>query len=305
MPEPDLFWRRSNLGYRMFAANDRFIREKLDAVRASGFVGISDALLTLFVSIDPHGTRVSDIALRAGLTKQSVVELIDRAEKLDFAERSVDPDDRRARIVRFTPHGEALSARLRAALTEAEQGLIASAGPDFVAVFKARFGAYSAMPVGDASVVGEADGSRDQAEWRSGNAGRVLALASRRFAREALSRVQVHGYREVGEGLLALFRNLDLGGTRLTELAARAHMTKQSMRELADRAEALGFIARFTDAVDRRAKVITFTEPGRVLLGALGNGVAQAEVETGRIVGAKFLAETKTRLAAYAGSPTR
>ena len=87
----------------------------------------------------------------------------------------------------------------------------------------------------------------------------MLALASRRFARDALKVVHQHGWREVNEVLLALFRNLDLQGTRLTDLAARAQMTKQSMRELVDRAEKLGLVAREPDSLDRRAKTIVFS----------------------------------------------
>ena len=304
MREDNAAWRRENLGYRLFAANDRFLRDKLRVVAAGGFPDISDALLALFVNVDPGGTRVTEIARRAGLAKQSVTELVNRAEYLDLVGRASDPDDLRARIVRFTPQGNRVVERLRQAIDEAESACRAIVGTGFADEFKARFGAYSVLPVEGGEIVGDATGLRAGSAWRGGNVGRVFALASRRFAREALGRVHARSYREVGEGLLALFRNLDLDGTRLTDLAARAHITKQSMRELVDRAETLGFVARCLDAKDQRAKIIAFTGKGRTLLDTLGEGIAGAEVEASRIVGADFLTETKLRLSAYAAPPT-
>ena len=169
----------------------------------------------------------------------------------------------------------------------------------FASEFKHRFGAYSALPVGESGVVGTASGGRSEAAWHSGNVGRVLALASRRFARDALSHVHRRNYREVTEVMLALFRNLDLEGTRLTDIAARAHMTKQSMRELVDRAEARGFIKRRSDPDDRRAKIIGFTGSGLAMLKEMRIGLAAAEAAAGAIVGEEFLAETRLRLIDY------
>ena len=69
------------------------------------------------------------------------------------------------------------------------------------------------------------------------------------------------GHVGIGEAMLSLVRNLDLAGSRLTDLAARAHITKQSMRELVDRGEALGIVERAPDDDDKRAKLVRFTPP--------------------------------------------
>jgi len=52
-------------------------------------------------------------------------------------------------------------------------------------------------------------------------------------------------------------------GLRLTDLAARAGMTAQSMGELVDDLEAKGYLARRPDPSDRRAKRIYLTERGQ------------------------------------------
>jgi DNA-binding MarR family transcriptional regulator len=52
------------------------------------------------------------------------------------------------------------------------------------------------------------------------------------------------------------------GGSRLTELADRARMTKPSMLELVDGLEQRGYVERTPDASDRRAKIIRLTPRG-------------------------------------------
>ena len=302
MAETNAAWRKQNLGYRLFAANDLFVREKLASVQSAGFEGVTEALLSLFVNLDPSGTRVTEIAARAGLTKQSMVELIDRAEKLGTAVRNVDPADKRARIVRLTPPGTRLFQCLQRGISAAEQRFASIASDDFTREFRDRFGTYSALPLTDGSIVGQTSGDRAAPAWRSGNVGRVFALASRRFSREALGRVHQRNYHEVTEVMLALFRNLDLAGTRLTDLAVRARMTKQSMRELVDRADAQGFVERRCDPADRRAKIIAFSGGGLAMLEEMRVGLAEAETDAARIVGAAFLAETKQRLSDYVAS---
>lgn len=303
VPQTNAAWRKQNLGYWLFAASGMFTRDKLATVRTGGFSGVTDALLTLLIHIDPQGTRVTDLAARGGLTKQSVTELIDRAGKLGAVVRQADPADKRARIVQFTPYGALIFEHLQQGIAAAERRFVDSAGADFARAFKDRFGAYSALPVIDVGVVGEGSGeragNRAEAAWRSGNVGRVFALASRRFASAALGQVHRQQYREVSEVMLALFRNLDLEGTRLTELAARAHMTKQSMRELVDRADAQGLVERRGDPADRRAKMIDFTAAGLAMLEEMRIGLAAAETAAAGIVGAEFLAETKRRLSDY------
>ena len=169
---------------------------------------------------------------------------------------------------------------------------------------KRTLGAYAAMPV-----------SRDDAPldprigvagspWLSDNIGRVFAFAGRRFVREVLGTVSRRDYPELAEVMLALFRNLDLEGTRLTAIAARARMTKQSMRELVDRTAALGFVQRRPDPVDGRAKIILFTPDGLALLEALRRSVARAEVHLEGVVGKDFATDLKARLTMYIATPS-
>lgn len=59
--------------------------------------------------------------------------------------------------------------------------------------------------------------------------------------------------------------HLDMDGTRLTDLAQRAGISKQAMGKLVDELEKLGYVCRDPHS-DGRAKTIQFTKKGRKLL---------------------------------------
>jgi DNA-binding MarR family transcriptional regulator len=59
-----------------------------------------------------------------------------------------------------------------------------------------------------------------------------------------------------------VFRFVRGEGMRLTELASRAGLTKQSVGEIVDDLTRRGYIERFPDPTDKRAKLIRLTEKG-------------------------------------------
>ncbi|WP_051213272.1 MarR family winged helix-turn-helix transcriptional regulator [Maritalea myrionectae] len=59
-----------------------------------------------------------------------------------------------------------------------------------------------------------------------------------------------------------VFIHLPADGCRLTELAAKADMTKQAMSEIVEELIDLGYLARFPDPSDKRAKIILRTDAG-------------------------------------------
>lgn len=70
--------------------------------------------------LDAGGTRVSVLAERAQMTKQSMAELVAHLERLGYVERIPDPGDRRAKLVRATPRGRELYAIAREVVAEIE-----------------------------------------------------------------------------------------------------------------------------------------------------------------------------------------
>lgn len=72
---------------------------------AGGMV-LRPAHTALFPHLDFTGTRPTEIARRAGISKQAVGQVLDELEAAGLVERIVDPQDKRARLVRYTRKGE-------------------------------------------------------------------------------------------------------------------------------------------------------------------------------------------------------
>jgi len=77
----------------------------MDRLRANGYDDLRPAHSQVFGAIAPEGSRVGEMAAQAGITQQSMSELVDSLERLGYVERRDDPTDRRARIVAFTDRG--------------------------------------------------------------------------------------------------------------------------------------------------------------------------------------------------------
>ena len=136
-------------------------------------------------------------------------------------------------------------------------------------------------------------------EWRRGNVGRALFNATKAFEQDVMAVLEREGYAEIRIVHLNLYRNLDFDGTRLTDLAARANMTKQGMQELVDRAEQQGFVERRPDPADRRAKMVAFSDRGLLLMDVLHKAIMHAERQMVAALGAGTVADINASLRAY------
>ena len=94
------------------------VDELIDRLHAAGYVEATAAHHPLFENIDAHGTRLTVLAARAGMTHQSMGELVDELERRGYLQREPDPSDRRARLVKLTSKGRRL---VRAAVEAADE----------------------------------------------------------------------------------------------------------------------------------------------------------------------------------------
>jgi DNA-binding MarR family transcriptional regulator len=92
---------------------------------------------------------------------------------------------------------------------------------------------------------------------------RLLMVAFDEFSEELSRRVADAGYTDIRPGHGCVFGNIDPEyGSRLTELADRALMTKQSVGEVTSDLEQRGYVERVPDPADGRAKLIRLTPKG-------------------------------------------
>jgi DNA-binding MarR family transcriptional regulator len=97
------------MGFRRTAR--LMVEELARRLEADGYGEVQPAYHALFENIDPTGTRLTDLAARAGMTHQSMSELVAAIERRGWVERRPDPTDGRARLVCLTPEGLALIRR--------------------------------------------------------------------------------------------------------------------------------------------------------------------------------------------------
>lgn len=108
----------------------------------------------------------------------------------------------------------------------------------------------------------------DLDHYRKNNVGQALLDVAKDFQKSALEKYSRAGHRQLQSAHQAVLTYLSLDGTRLTELAERASMTKQAMGQLVDEVERLGYVERIPDPSDGRAKIVRFTRKGRMLIKA-------------------------------------
>jgi DNA-binding MarR family transcriptional regulator len=93
----------------------------------------------------------------------------------------------------------------------------------------------------------------------------VLRSTTRMMIHELLDALDNAGYPDMQAAFHPLFECIDDEGTRLTELAARADMTHQSMGEIVVSLEQRGYVERRPDPADGRARLVCLTPAGRKL----------------------------------------
>src|SRR6478609_611099 len=96
-------------------------------------------------NLDVEGTRLTELARRASMSKQAMGELVDQCAELGLVDRAADPDDRRARIIRFTPAGLDWLDTFRDAVDVAEHEMRAELGKTTMEAILKGLATYGAM----------------------------------------------------------------------------------------------------------------------------------------------------------------
>lgn len=96
-----------NLGLLLFIPYRALEMRVFDALAAAGFDDFTPAQARIFQRIGPDGTRLTELAEQAGVTKQTAGFLVDQLERGGYVRRVPDPTDARARLVQIADRGRA------------------------------------------------------------------------------------------------------------------------------------------------------------------------------------------------------
>lgn len=108
-----------NIGLLLFIPYRALENRVSDALRQAGFE-ITPAQMKIVQRIGPDGTRLTELAESAQVTKQTAGFLVDQLEKAGWVERVPDPHDKRARLVRMSERGRAATPVANGAVAEVE-----------------------------------------------------------------------------------------------------------------------------------------------------------------------------------------
>ncbi|GAB3365118.1 MULTISPECIES: MarR family winged helix-turn-helix transcriptional regulator [Giesbergeria] len=160
MPKTDAFslrdegWRQTHLGRLMGHALRRFdarvlqlMAHNLEVPLALSNLAARDQISAAHIHITRHlslqGDRLTDLAHRAGMSKQAMADLVNQCVAWGLVVRVPDVHDARARRVCFTPVGLAWLQAFREAVEQAETEFRAEVGDEVATVVALGLEAYA------------------------------------------------------------------------------------------------------------------------------------------------------------------
>ena len=96
-----------NTGLLLFIPYRALEQRVFRALAAAGFDDFTPAQARVLQRIGPDGTRLTELAEAAQVTKQTASALVDQLERAGYVRRTPDPTDARARLVRVAERGVA------------------------------------------------------------------------------------------------------------------------------------------------------------------------------------------------------
>lgn len=133
---------------------------------------------------------------------------------------------------------------------------------------------------------------------QAGTLGALLRAPYRKLSRRLYARLAAAGFPEIRPAHSAVFRHIGAEGSRLTDLADQADLTKQSMAYLVGFLEKHGYVQVRPDLQDGRARLVKLTARGKRLIAKLLAESEALENEAAEVMGRGKLDDLRRGLAA-------
>lgn len=128
------------------------------------------------------------------------------------------------------------------------------------------------------------------------NLGLLLFIPYRALETRVFERLAEAGFDDITPAQSRVFQRISANGTRLTELAEQAQVTKQTAGFLVDQLERAGYVRRVPDPTDARARLVQIAERGARTIPIAAAVVAEIEAEWTAHLGATQAAQLRRAL---------
>jgi DNA-binding MarR family transcriptional regulator len=128
------------------------------------------------------------------------------------------------------------------------------------------------------------------------NLGVLLFVPYRAMEDRVLAALASSGYDDITLAQARVFQRVDAAGSRLTQLAEAAQVSKQTAGFLVDQLEAIGYVRRTPDPSDGRARLIVIARRGKRAAKIAAAAVVSVEKEWTEHLGARRVAQLRAAL---------
>ena len=129
-------WRTENVGRLLLHCFRVHENRVLARTHEAGYPEVRRAYLNVLRHIDFEGTRLIELARRANVTKAAMGQLVAACERADLVRITIDPDDRRAKLVRFSLRGKRLMKTIEGIMSGLEKEFSGVLGEAQYATFR-------------------------------------------------------------------------------------------------------------------------------------------------------------------------
>lgn len=232
--------------------------------------------------IRDRGRPVSEIAGELCVSKQACSQLAKLVESAGYLERTPNPKDGRSKVVRLTHEGSSLVEQGARLILETESDYAALVATEPYRGFTA---ALSDLYRG----LGLPTQTGSSATTRPIRSAGLLPLIVERVQKALMEATIVRGHAGLKMSHGQVLSLIGPDGGRIHEIARIQRVSRQAISAISRDLEALGYLRRAADRVDRRGVVLTLTARGAALIADSVDSVDELELLFRDLIGSAQL----------------
>lgn len=254
-------YRESALGVLLFSLVADYEARFLQAYSELGFADIRRSHGAVLRHLDASGTTLSELALRAGVSKQAIGKVVRQLEAMGYLSVVVSASDKRARLVRFSLRGDRLVSASNRVVDDIRRHYRQQLGSE---TFQRLFELLQALT--------ERLGLQPRVSATGGEAqrflhfGRLMVELAEDFEQRLLAQLPPIDAEKLSRPVLSQFFYCRADGMTVTELAERQPLTVQAVSLTSRAMVKTGLLAVRESPRDSRAKELSVSAAGQVWL---------------------------------------